>query len=131
VRQRTTPPSTQYTTTSSCGSGVDDDGQCDDGEFGLGTAAGVAAEAVVRAAEESLMSGCAPGARATCSAVLSGAFEAYPPLGTTPGALGGGAGGGLPHISWRVAVYFVEFRSSFGVGGERAPSESSLICSFC
>jgi hypothetical protein len=33
VRQRTTPASTQCTTTSSCGSGVDDDGQCDDGEF--------------------------------------------------------------------------------------------------
>ena len=38
VRQRTTPASTQYTTSSSCGSGVDDDGQCDDGEFKLGTA---------------------------------------------------------------------------------------------
>jgi hypothetical protein len=32
-----------------------------------------------RAAEESLMSGCGPGTRATCRAVLSGAFEAYPP----------------------------------------------------
>ena len=35
------------------------------------------------------MSGCGPGTRATCSAVLSGALEAYPPLGTTPGVLGG------------------------------------------
>ena len=63
------------------------------------------------------MSGCA-----TCSAVLSGALEVYPPLGTTPGVLGGGAGGGLPDISWRVTGYFVGFRSSFGVGGEQAAS---------
>jgi hypothetical protein len=35
------------------------------------------------------MSGCGPGTRATCSAVLFGAFEAYPPLGTTPGVRGG------------------------------------------
>ena len=35
------------------------------------------------------MSGCGPGTRATCSAVLSGALEAYPLLGTTPGVLGG------------------------------------------
>ena len=42
-----------------------------------------------RAAEESLISGCGPGTRATCSAVLSGALEAYPLLGTTPGVLGG------------------------------------------
>jgi hypothetical protein len=55
---------------------------------------------VVRAVGPRRMSGCGPGARATCSAVLSGALEAYPPLGTTPGVLGGGAGGGLPHISW-------------------------------
>jgi hypothetical protein len=34
-----------------------------------------------RAAEESLISGCGPGTRATCSAVLSGALEAHPPLG--------------------------------------------------
>jgi hypothetical protein len=36
------------------------------------------------------MSGCGPGTRATCRAVLSGAFEAYPPLGTTPGVPRGG-----------------------------------------
>jgi hypothetical protein len=30
----------------------------------------------------------APGARATCTAVLVGVFEAYPPLGTTPGVPG-------------------------------------------
>jgi hypothetical protein len=45
---------------------------------------------VGRAAEKSLISGCGPGTRATCSAVLSGALEAYPPLGTpahgVPGA---------------------------------------------
>ena len=35
------------------------------------------------------MSGCGPGTRATCSAVLPGAPEAYPLLGTTPGVLGG------------------------------------------
>jgi hypothetical protein len=35
-----------------------------------------------------LVSGCGPGTRATCSAVLFGAFEAYPPLGTTPGVPG-------------------------------------------
>ena len=34
------------------------------------------------------MSGCGPGTHATCSAVLSGALEAYPLLGTTPGVLG-------------------------------------------
>jgi hypothetical protein len=50
VRQRTTPASTQYTTSSSCGSGVDDDGQCDDGEFKLDTAP-VAAEAAVERKE--------------------------------------------------------------------------------
>jgi hypothetical protein len=54
------------------------------------------------------MSGCSPRTRANCSAVLSGTFEAYPPLGTTPGVLGGGGGwwrGGyrISHISWRVA----------------------------
>jgi hypothetical protein len=36
-----------------------------------------------------LVSGCGPGTRATCSAVLFGAFEAYPPLGTTPGVPAG------------------------------------------
>jgi hypothetical protein len=43
------------------------------------------------------MSGCGPGTRATCSAILSGVLEAYLPLGTTPGVLGGElvAGGGL------------------------------------
>jgi hypothetical protein len=45
---------------------------------------------VVRAVGPRRMSGCGPGTRATCSAVLSGALEAYPPLGTTPGVLGGG-----------------------------------------
>jgi hypothetical protein len=30
----------------------------------------------------------APGARATCTAVLVGVFEAHPPLGTTPGVPG-------------------------------------------
>jgi hypothetical protein len=49
VRQRTTPASTQYTTSSSCGSGVaDGDGQCDDGEFKLDTAPVVAEAAVER-----------------------------------------------------------------------------------
>ena len=42
----------------------------------------------VRAVGPRLVSGCGPGTRATCSAVLFGAFEAYPPLGTTPGAPG-------------------------------------------
>jgi hypothetical protein len=46
VRQRTTPASTQYTTSSSCGSGVDDDGHCDGGEFKLDTAPVVAEAAV-------------------------------------------------------------------------------------
>ena len=46
------------------------------------------------------MSGCGPGTRATCSAVLSGALEAYPPLGTTPGVLGGGGW-------WRVTAYLL------------------------
>jgi hypothetical protein len=72
------------------------------------------------------MSGCGPGTRDTCSAVLSGVL-AQSSRHTRrsilpPGYWGGGAGGhggGLPHISWRVAVYFVGFRSSFGVGGER------------
>jgi hypothetical protein len=48
-----------------------------------------------------------------------------------PRATGGGPGGGLRSIFWRVAVYFVGLRSSFGVGGEQAPSQSSLISSFC
>jgi hypothetical protein len=47
VRQRTTPASTQCTA-SSCGSGVDDDGQCDGGEFELKTASVVAEAAVER-----------------------------------------------------------------------------------
>jgi hypothetical protein len=46
------------------------------------------------------MSGCGPGTRATCSAVLSGALEVYPPLGTTPGVL---VGGGW----WRVTRYLL------------------------
>jgi hypothetical protein len=50
MRQRTTLASTQCTTSSSCGSGVDDDGQCDDGEFKLDTAS-VAAEAAVERKE--------------------------------------------------------------------------------
>ena len=54
---------------------------------------------VVRAVGPRRMSGCGPGARATCSAVLSGALEAYPPLGTTPGVLGGGW--------WRVTAYLL------------------------
>ena len=74
------------------------------------------------------MRGCGPGTRATCSAVLSGVLEAYPLLGTTPGVLGGGAGGGLRAIFWRVTAYFVGFRSSFGVGGEwRASSFSQPV----
>jgi hypothetical protein len=68
------------------------------------------------------MSGCGPGTRATCSAVLSDAFfKAYPPLGATPGVLLGG-GGGLPHaicIDRQVTVYFVGLRPSLGVGGEQ------------
>jgi hypothetical protein len=36
---------------------------------------------------------CGPGARATCSAVLFGVLEAYPPVGTTPGVPGGAGGG--------------------------------------
>jgi hypothetical protein len=36
----------------------------------------------------------APGARATCTAVLFGVFEAHPPLGTTPGVPGTGEGEG-------------------------------------
>jgi hypothetical protein len=40
--------STQYTTSSRCGSGVDDDGQCDDGEFKLDTVSVVAEAAVER-----------------------------------------------------------------------------------
>jgi hypothetical protein len=43
---------------------------------------------VVRAMGPRLVSSCGPGTRATCSAVLFGAFEAYPPLGTTPGVPG-------------------------------------------
>jgi hypothetical protein len=53
-----------------------------------------------RAAEESLISGCGSGTRATCSAVLSGALEAYPPLGTAPAVPGGGGGDW-----WRVTAY--------------------------
>jgi hypothetical protein len=37
-----------------------------------------------RAVGPRLMSGCGPGSRATCSAALFGALEAYPPVGTTP-----------------------------------------------
>jgi hypothetical protein len=44
----TTPASTQCTTSSSCGSGVNDDGQCDDGGFKLDTASVVAEAAVER-----------------------------------------------------------------------------------
>jgi hypothetical protein len=43
---------------------------------------------LVRAVGPRLVSGCGPGTRATCSAVLFGALEAYPPLGTTPGVPG-------------------------------------------
>jgi hypothetical protein len=45
-------------------------------------------EQVGRAVGPRLMSGCGPGSRATCSAVLFGVLEAYPPVGTTPGVLG-------------------------------------------
>jgi hypothetical protein len=39
------------------------------------------------------MSGCGPGTRATyCRDLLSGAFEAHPPLGTTPAYRGWGGG---------------------------------------
>jgi hypothetical protein len=50
------------------------------------------------------MSRCGPRTRTTCSAVLSVAFEAYPPLGTTtPGVLGGGRWWrGLPHAIWTI-----------------------------
>jgi hypothetical protein len=49
----------------------------------------------VRAVGPRRMSGCGPGTRATCSAVLSGAIEALPAARYyyTPGVLG--AGGGL------------------------------------
>jgi hypothetical protein len=40
TRRRTTPASTQYATSGSCFSGVDDNGQCDGGEFKLGGAQG-------------------------------------------------------------------------------------------
>jgi hypothetical protein len=59
-----------------------------------------AIQVVVRAVGPRRMSGCGPGTRATCSAVLSGALEAYPPLGTTPGVLGGGGW-------WRVTAYLL------------------------
>jgi hypothetical protein len=48
VQDGSTPASTQYTTSSSCGSGVDDDGQCDDGEFKLDTVSVVSEAAVER-----------------------------------------------------------------------------------
>jgi hypothetical protein len=35
------------------------------------------------------MTGCGPGIRGTCSAVLSSVLEAYPLLGTTPGVATG------------------------------------------
>jgi hypothetical protein len=41
-----------------------------------------------RAVGPRLMSGYGPGSRATCSAVLFGVLEAYPPVGTTPGVPG-------------------------------------------
>jgi hypothetical protein len=44
------------------------------------------------------MSGCGPGSRATGSAALFVALEAYPPVGTTPGVPGGGVDGGLPDV---------------------------------
>jgi hypothetical protein len=47
-----------------------------------------------------------------------------------PRGTGGGAGGGLRPIFWRIGVYFVGFHSSFGVGGERGPSQSSLVSRF-
>jgi hypothetical protein len=84
------------------------------------------------------MSGCGPGTRATCSAVLSGALEAYPPLGTTPGVLVLGGGGW-----WRVAGYLLAgywlfcrvplfFWSWWRASCEKAfQSLSGLICSFC
>jgi hypothetical protein len=49
----------------------------------------VALVALGRAVGPRLMSGCGPGSRATCSAVLFGVLEAYPPVGTTPGVPGG------------------------------------------
>jgi hypothetical protein len=41
-------PSTQYAISNSCGSGVDDDGQCDGGGFKLDTAAVAVGAAVER-----------------------------------------------------------------------------------
>jgi hypothetical protein len=41
-----------------------------------------------RAVGPHLMSGCGPGSRATCSAVLFGVLGAHPPVGTTPGVPG-------------------------------------------
>ena len=43
---------------------------------------------VGRAVGPRLVSGCGPGTRATCSAVLFGVLEAHPPVGTTPGVPG-------------------------------------------
>jgi hypothetical protein len=70
-------------------------------------------------------------AATTCSAVLSGVLEAYPPLGTTPGVLGGElvAGYGLFFGGLRPvltgSVLLLEL-----VDSELAPSQSSLISGF-
>jgi hypothetical protein len=77
------------------------------------------------------MRGCGPGTRATCSAVLSGALEAYPLLGTTPGALGGGAGGGLRAIFWWVAVYFSGSVLLLELVASKLRARFSQISSFC
>jgi hypothetical protein len=66
----------------------------------IGGSQEAAALIIGRAVGPRLMSGCGAGSRATCSAALFGALEAYPPVGTTPGVPGGGggAGGGLPGV---------------------------------
>ena len=72
----------------------------------------------VRAVGPRRMSGCGPGARATCSAVLSGALEAYPPLGTTPGVLGGGLVAGY-RISPAEDIEILSVTPKKSIGGER------------
>ena len=66
-----------------------------------------------RAAEESLMSGCGPTTRATCSAVFLVHSRRARRSALPPGHCGGSW--------WRAAFYFVGFRSSFGVGFSQVP----------
>jgi hypothetical protein len=69
------------------------------------------------------MSGCGPGTRTTCSAVLSGVLEAYPPLRYYPRGTGGelvagyriSPGGLLAILSGSVLLLEL-------VGGEQAAS---------